>query len=59
MVRICSAYLRVRGLRATLSPCKTTDFSSPVKRPAYSVLSKAKLRELGSSIPSWKDALSR
>lgn len=47
------------GLQANLSPCKTTDFFSPVKRPAYSVLSKAKLRSLGLSIPSWKDALPR
>lgn len=47
------------GLKANLSACKTTDFFSPVKRPAYSVLSKAKLRSLGLSIPSWKDALPR
>jgi len=47
------------GLQANLSPCKTTDFFSPVKRPAYSVLSKAKLRGLGLSIPTWKDALPR
>jgi dTDP-4-dehydrorhamnose reductase len=47
------------GINASLSPCKTTDFFSPVKRPAYSVLSKAKLRSLGLSIPSWKDALPR
>lgn len=47
------------GIRANLSPCKTTDFFSPVKRPAYSVLSKAKLRGLGLSIPSWQDALPR
>ena len=47
------------GLKANLSPCKTTDFFSPVKRPAYSVLSKAKLRSVGLTIPSWKDALPR
>jgi dTDP-4-dehydrorhamnose reductase len=47
------------GVKASLSACKTTDFYSPVKRPAYSVLSKAKLRGLGLSIPSWKDALPR
>ena len=47
------------GVKANLSPCKTTDFFSPVKRPSYSVLSKAKLRGLGLSIPSWKDALPR
>ncbi|MGH9498791.1 MAG: dTDP-4-dehydrorhamnose reductase [Terriglobales bacterium] len=47
------------GVKANLSGCKTTDFLSPVKRPAYSVLSKAKLRHLGLSIPSWQDALPR
>lgn len=47
------------GVKANLSACKTADFYSPVKRPAYSVLSKAKLRSLGLSISSWKDALPR
>jgi dTDP-4-dehydrorhamnose reductase len=47
------------GVKAALSPCKTSDFFSPVKRPAYSVLSKAKFRSLGLSIPSWEDALPR
>ena len=47
------------GVKANLSGCKTSDFFSPVKRPAYSVLSKAKLRGLGLSIPSWQDALPR
>jgi len=47
------------GIQANLQPCKTHDFFSPVKRPAYSVLSKAKYRSLGLSIPSWQDALPR
>ncbi|HTZ97785.1 MAG TPA: dTDP-4-dehydrorhamnose reductase [Terriglobales bacterium] len=47
------------GVKANLSACKTSDFYSPVKRPAYSVLSKAKLRSVGLSIPSWQDALPR
>jgi len=47
------------GINANLQPCKTADFYSPVKRPAYSVLSKAKYRSLGLSIPPWKDALPR
>jgi dTDP-4-dehydrorhamnose reductase len=47
------------GVQAQLSPVKTGDFFSPVKRPAYSVLSKAKFNSLGLSIPSWKDALPR
>jgi dTDP-4-dehydrorhamnose reductase len=47
------------GIKARLTGCRTGDFPSPVKRPAYSVLSKAKLRNLGLSIPSWQDALPR
>jgi dTDP-4-dehydrorhamnose reductase len=47
------------GLAANLSPVKTAEFYSAVKRPAYSVLSKAKFRALGLSIPSWNDALPR
>jgi dTDP-4-dehydrorhamnose reductase len=47
------------GLEVKLSPVSSSEFASPVKRPANSVLSKAKLRALGVSIPSWKDALPR
>lgn len=47
------------GLDAKLSPVNSSEFASPVKRPPNSVLSKAKLRALGVSIPSWKDALPR
>jgi dTDP-4-dehydrorhamnose reductase len=47
------------GVKANLSACKTTDFYSPVKRPAYSVLSKAKLHSIGLAMPTWQDALPR
>jgi len=47
------------SLRPKLTPVKTTDFPSPVKRPSYSVLSKAKFRSLGLTIPAWQDALAR
>ena len=47
------------GIAAQLTAVKTTDFPSPVKRPSYSVLSKAKLGGLRLSIPSWQDALPR
>jgi dTDP-4-dehydrorhamnose reductase len=47
------------GIEAKLSPVKSSEFASPVKRPSYSVLSKAKVRALGVSLPSWKDALPR
>jgi dTDP-4-dehydrorhamnose reductase len=47
------------GVDAKLAPVKTSDFPSAVKRPAYSVLSKAKLLDVGLSMPSWKDAIPR
>jgi dTDP-4-dehydrorhamnose reductase len=47
------------GLYAKLSPVKSSEFASPVRRPANSVLSKAKLRSVGVSISTWKDALPR
>ena len=51
--------LELAGVDAELSPVKTTDFPSTVKRPSYSVLSKVKFRSLALSIPSWQEALSR
>ena len=47
------------GLKPNLSPVNSSEFASPVKRPANSVLSKAKLGGVGVSIPPWKDALPR
>jgi dTDP-4-dehydrorhamnose reductase len=47
------------GIDAKLSPVNSSEFASPVNRPANSVLSKAKLGTVGVSIPSWKDALPR
>jgi dTDP-4-dehydrorhamnose reductase len=47
------------GLDAKLSPVKSAEFASPVRRPTNSVLSKAKLHSVGVSIPTWKDALPR
>ena len=47
------------GVDANLSPVKTSDFFTPVRRPAYSVLSKSKFKSLGLSIPAWEDALPR
>ena len=39
-------------------PCHSNEFPSPVKRPAYSVLDKTKLKEtFGMKIPYWTDSL--
>ncbi len=41
-------------------PISTSEYPTPAKRPAYSVLDTEKLRsELGISIPSWQDGLQR
>lgn len=41
-------------------PCHSSEFPSPVRRPAYSVLDKTKIKEtFGLSIPYWTDSLRR
>jgi len=49
---------RQRGIPASLSPCATADYPLPAARPAYSVLSGAHRRQLGTDLmPSWEAAL--
>lgn len=41
-----------------IQPCHSNEFPSPVKRPAYSVLDKTKIKEtFGIKIPYWMDSL--
>lgn len=41
-------------------PCHSDEFSSPVKRPAYSVLDKTKMKEtFGIAIPYWTESLKK
>jgi dTDP-4-dehydrorhamnose reductase len=41
-----------------IQPCHSDEFPSPVKRPAYSVLDKTKIKEtFGVKIPYWTEAL--
>lgn len=47
----------LEGLSADLQPVATREFPSPVKRPAYSVMSKEKLHGLGIAMPCWEDSL--
>lgn len=42
----------------TILPCHSNEFPSPVKRPAYSVLDKTKVKNtFGVSVPYWIDSL--
>ena len=41
-----------------IQPCHSNEFPSPVKRPAYSVLDKMKIKEtFGVKVPYWTDSL--
>ena len=44
--------------KCNILPCHSDEFPSPVKRPAYSVLDKTKIKEtFGMEIPYWTDSL--
>ena len=46
------------GIPATVSPCTSAEFPSPVKRPAYSALDNLALRAtVGDEFRSWEEAL--
>ena len=43
-----------------IRPCHSDEFPSPVKRPAYSVLDKTKVKEtFGLNVPYWTDSLKK
>jgi len=44
-------------LKVDLSSVSSAEFSSPVRRPAYSVLSKQKLSQLGIAMKTWQEGL--
>ena len=48
------------SLNCKVLPCHSDEFPSPVKRPAYSVLDKTKVKEIyGISVPYWMDSLKK
>lgn len=64
---VCSWYdftqmiARIAGHKdCDIQPCYSTEFPSPVKRPAYSVLDKRSIREtFGLEVPYWVDSLEK
>lgn len=45
-------------VKCKINPCHSTEYPSPVKRPAYSVLDKSKIKEtFGVNVPYWTDSL--
>jgi dTDP-4-dehydrorhamnose reductase len=51
--------VRSAGLATTVRPVSSQQMARPAPRPAYSVLSPARLQALGIGMPSWQDALQR
>lgn len=45
------------GDKIAVSPIESDKYPSPTKRPAYSVLSKEKIKDAGVTVPYWKDSL--
>lgn len=46
--------------KCDILPCRSADFPSPVRRPAYSVLDKTLIKEtFGVSVPYWVDSLTQ
>lgn len=52
---------RLTGRKACdIRPCRSSEYPSPVRRPAYSVLDKAKFRKaFGLAVPYWADSVER
>ena len=45
-------------INCNIQPCHSEEFPSPVKRPAFSVLDKSKIKEtFGLTVPYWTDSL--
>lgn len=56
--KIISEYAEHNG--CDIQPCHSDEFPSPVKRPAYSVLDKTKIKEtFGIRIPYWTESLKK
>lgn len=50
--------VELAGIEATVSPCTSDEFPSPVKRPSYSALDNSMFRStVGDEFRDWQDAL--
>jgi dTDP-4-dehydrorhamnose reductase len=50
----------INAINIDLSPIPTSQFPSPAKRPAYSVLDKSKIKRVfGVSVPDWETSLAK
>jgi dTDP-4-dehydrorhamnose reductase len=63
---VCSWYdfaveiMGMAGLKCRINPITSDQYPSPVKRPAYSVLNKAKIKaDFGLVIPHWRESLGK
>jgi dTDP-4-dehydrorhamnose reductase len=52
------AIFEISGVNCTVLPVRSVEFPTPAKRPNYSVLDKAKIKnKFGITIPYWRDSL--
>lgn len=55
---LAKAIFDIKGMDCKVNPLRTIEFPTPAKRPAYSVLDKAKIKTtFGLEIPYWRDSL--
>jgi dTDP-4-dehydrorhamnose reductase len=55
---LAKAIFEIKDIDCNVTPLRTTEYPTPAKRPAYSVLDKAKIKStFGLEIPYWRDSL--
>ena len=47
------------GMKVHINPVESDQYPTPAKRPAYSVLSKEKIKSIGIIVPYWKESLTQ